>query len=205
MDGAIAALVAKCAADMDAGGTLHGDVDEGGLGVPRAAFRPSGYLTDAGGMDATEYQKLVAAESKAVATTDRIAASRENRSRSASVHDDIASLKAALSEAQLSGQAMQSRGMGGHSLRGVDGQQVPFVTALAAEGVVMDGGVVDAEDEELRLGTGSWCQAGAGQNPRPEQGSGAPGRGSAKRRRRSGRSRASRRRACPKWTRPTQP
>ena len=83
MDGAIAAWVAKSAADMDADGTLHGDVDEGGLGVPRAAFRPSGYLTDAGGMNATEYQKLVAAESKAVATADRIAASRENCSHRA--------------------------------------------------------------------------------------------------------------------------
>ena len=59
-DGVIAAWVAVCAARMAADGTLHGNVEDGGLGVPRASFRRSGYLIDVGGLMPTEYQALAA-------------------------------------------------------------------------------------------------------------------------------------------------
>ena len=62
--------------------------------------------------------------------------------------------------APIGGQAKRSRGMGGHSLRGVGGQLVPFTTALAARGVVMDAG-----GEEPGLGAGSRGGAGAGRTP----------------------------------------
>ena len=70
--------------------------------------------------------------------------------RVVALQDDIASLRSELLQWRVGGQARQSRGMGGHSLRGVGGQLVPFTTALAARGVVMGAG-----GEELGLGAGS--------------------------------------------------
>ena len=76
MEGAIAAWVAQRAASMDADGTLHGPMEEGGFAVPRAAFRLLGYLTNAGGLAVPECQSLVVSESKAEKTADRVAAAR---------------------------------------------------------------------------------------------------------------------------------
>ena len=52
MQGAIAAWRV---AGLQADGSLHSTMADGGLEVPKAAFRESRYLTDAGGMTAPEY------------------------------------------------------------------------------------------------------------------------------------------------------
>ena len=100
---------------------------DGGLEVPKAAFRESGYLTDAGGMTAPEYQRRVISESKAEKAVEL--ANRRESSLAGSVADmesDMESLRSELSQRQAASYARRSRSGGQPSLRGVNGQAVPF-------------------------------------------------------------------------------
>ena len=49
MEGALAAYVAQQLAGLQADGTLHGPMSQGGFAVPEAQFRTSGFLTDGRG------------------------------------------------------------------------------------------------------------------------------------------------------------
>ena len=119
---------------MQADGTLHGSMAEGGLAVPQAAIRSSGYLTNAGGMAVPEYQNLVVSESKAKKVAE-IAAAREYRLACSvsAAESDVESLRSELLVRESAAHARRSRGKGQHSLRGANGQEVPFASALVAE------------------------------------------------------------------------
>ena len=159
MEGAMAAYTARQMAVMQSNGTLHGPASQGGFEVPKALFRTTGFLTDAGGNSVSEYRRLVLDESKAEKAAVRAESQQSDLSRSVSrAASDLESVQSGLS-------ARQARLETTHSLRGADGGPVHFSSGIVAE-ALRQAAAAQAERGMAALALG---EAGDGQAPGPVQ------------------------------------
>ena len=89
---------------MQANGTLHGPASQGGFEVPKALFRTTGFLTDAGGNSVSEYRRLVLDESKAEKAAVQAESQQSDLSRSVSrAASDLESVQSGLSASSQQG------------------------------------------------------------------------------------------------------
>ena len=107
----MAAYVSRQMAVMKANGTLHGPASQGGFEVPKAQFRTSGLLTNAGGKTVSEYRRLVLDESKAEKAADTVRA--ESRQAHLSRSISRAESDVELLQSELSGSRPVPRGRPG--------------------------------------------------------------------------------------------
>ena len=174
MEGAMAAYVAQQLASMQADGTLHGPVSQGGFAVPKAQFRTSGFLTNGGGLSMRDYRRLVLKVSKAETAAESAESRQSHLSRSVSrAESDVESLQSELSGKQAAA-ARRAQMETTHSLRGVDGQSILFSSDLVSERLRQ----ATADQAALGLEALELGEAGAGQAPEPEQNPEASERGS---------------------------